>query len=102
MVRLLVKSNPFCEEVSKGALQGIVIVFEAFELQEMLGPLASLAGGRQVGHLDGGGSATRWGARQIFSCRLVVLVQTSGAGVGFHTKGRRERAVISVSFAVQV
>lgn len=59
----------------------------------MLWPLAALAGGGQVGNLDGGGGAAGWGACQVLGCRLVILVQTGGAGVGFHTEGRRERVV---------
>lgn len=50
----------------------------------MLGPLAPLAGGGQVGDLDGGGSAADRRACQVFSCRLVVLVQAGVAGVGLH------------------
>lgn len=50
------------------ALQCVVVVFEAFELQEVFGPLAALAGGGQVGDLDGGGSAADRRARQVLGC----------------------------------
>lgn len=43
--------------LSQGALQCVVVVFETFELQKVFGPLAALAGGGQVGDLDGGGGA---------------------------------------------
>lgn len=38
---------------SQRALQCVVVVFEALELQEVFGPLAALPSGRQVGDLDG-------------------------------------------------
>lgn len=72
---------------SQRALQRVVVVFETFELQEVFGPLAALACRRQVGDLDGGGSAADWGARQVFGCRLVMLVQAGAAGVSLHTGG---------------
>lgn len=49
--------------VSQRALQCVVVIFEAFELQKVFGPLAALTRGGQVGDLDGGGSAANWGAR---------------------------------------
>lgn len=56
-------SNP-----SQCALQCVVVVFETFELQEVFGPLAALAGGGQVGDLDGGGSAADGRAREVLGC----------------------------------
>lgn len=76
--------------VSQRALQSVVVVLEALELQEVFGPLAALAGGGQVGHLDGGGGAADGRARQVFSGRLVELIQAGVAGVGLHPGGRGE------------
>lgn len=53
---------------SQGALQCVVVVLEAFELQKVLGSLAPLAGGGEVGHLDGGGGAPNRRAGQVFGC----------------------------------
>ena len=78
---------------SQRALQRVVIVFEAFELQEVFGPLAALAGGGQVGDLDGGGGAANRRPRQVLGCRLVMLVQTGGAGIGLHPVGRKENGL---------
>jgi len=80
--------------LSQGALQGVVVVLEALQLQEVLGPLAALAGGGQVGHLDGGrGGAACGGARQVLGGTLVLQVQAGAAGVGLHPGvwGERER-----------
>lgn len=79
---------------SQGALQGVVFVFETFELQKVFGPLAALASGGQVGDLDGGGSAPHRGARQVLCCGLVVLVQTGGAGIGFHPEGGEKKEAL--------
>lgn len=57
---------PCC--VSQGALQCVVVVLEAFELQKMFGSLAPLASRGEVGHLDGGGSAPDRGTSQVFGC----------------------------------
>lgn len=57
----------------------------------MFGPLATLTGGGQVGDLDGGGSAADWRACQVFSCRLMVLVQAGVAGVGLHPEAEERR-----------
>lgn len=76
---------------SQRALQCVVVVFETFELQEVFGPLAALACRGQVGDLDGGGGAADRGARQVFGCRLVVLVQAGAAGVGLHPGGGMEQ-----------
>lgn len=65
--------------VSQRTFQRVVVVFETFQLQEVFGPLAALAGGGQVGHLDGGGSAADGRTRQVFGCRLVMLVQAGAA-----------------------
>lgn len=54
--------------MSEGALQCVVVVLEAFELQKVFGPLAALTGGGQVGDLDGGGGALDWGAAQVLGC----------------------------------
>lgn len=48
----VVSDSPF-DSLSQGALQCVVVVFEAFELQKVFGPLAALASGGQVGDLDG-------------------------------------------------
>lgn len=56
----------------------------------MLGSLAPLAGGGEVGHLDGGGSAPDGRTSQVFGCRLVMLVQTGAAGIGLHP-GQKNR-----------
>lgn len=72
------------KRLSQGALQGVVVVLEAFQLQKVLGPLAPLASGGKVGHLDGGGGAPHRRARQVFGRRLVMLIQTGAAGVGLH------------------
>lgn len=69
---------------SQRALQGVVIVFEALELQKVFGSLTALPGGGKVGDLDGGGGAADWGAGQVLGCRLVVLIQAGAAGVGLH------------------
>lgn len=69
---------------SKCALQCVVVVFEVLELQEVLGPLAARPRGGQVGDLDGGGRGRAGRAGQVLSSRLVLLVQTGGAGVGLH------------------
>lgn len=69
---------------SQCALQCVVVVFETFQLQEVFGPLATLASGGQVGDLDGGGSAADRRACQVFSCWLMVLVQAGAAGVGLN------------------
>lgn len=53
---------------SQCALQCVVVVLETFQLQEVFGPLATLAGGGQVGDLDGGGSAADRRACQVFCC----------------------------------
>lgn len=45
-----------CRSLSQGALQCVVVVFEAFKLQKVFGPFAALASGGQVSDLDGGGS----------------------------------------------
>lgn len=82
--RLRARSRARRCSLSQGALQGVVVVFEAFELQEVFGSLAPLARGGKVGHLDGGGGAPRRGARQVFGCRLVMLIQTGAAGIGLH------------------
>lgn len=79
---------------SQRALQRVVVVFETFELQEVFGPLAALACRGQVGDLDGGGGAADRGARQVFGCRLVLLVQAGAAGVGLHTGGVEENKQI--------
>lgn len=52
---------------SQRALQCVVVVLETLQLQEVLGPLAPLAGGGQVGDLDGGGGAADRRSRQVFS-----------------------------------
>lgn len=65
--------------MSEGALQCVVVVLEAFELQKVFGPLAALTGGGQVGDLDGGRGALDWGAAQVLGCRLVMLVQAGAA-----------------------
>lgn len=70
--------------LSQRALQCVVVVFEAFELQKVFGSLAPLASGGKVGHLDGGGGAPHRRARQVFGCRLVMLIQTGTAGIGLH------------------
>ena len=59
----------------------------------MLGPLAALAGGGQVGDLDGGGgSAACGGARQVLCGTLVLQVQAGAAGIGLHPEvWERER-----------
>lgn len=50
------------------AFQCIVIIFEAFELQEVFGPLAALAGGRQVCDLHGGGRRANGRSSQVLGC----------------------------------
>ncbi|MEQ2184795.1 hypothetical protein GOODEAATRI_011778, partial [Goodea atripinnis] len=55
-------SCPVHRKQARNCLQGVVVVFEAFELQKVFGPLAALARGGQVGDLDGGGSAAHRGA----------------------------------------
>lgn len=57
-----------CSSPSQGALQRVIVVLEAFELQKMFGSLAPLASGGKVGHLDGGGSAPNRRASQVFGC----------------------------------
>lgn len=57
----------------------------------MFGPLAALAGGGQVCDLDGGGSAADRRACQVLGCRLVMLVQAGGAGIGLHPDEQRKR-----------
>lgn len=86
-------TNTLPVRVSQCALQCVVVVFETFELQKVFGPLAALAGGGQVGDLDGGGSAADRRTSQVLRCRLVMLVQAGGAGIGLHPKGgeRKER-----------
>ena len=104
-------SVPFCSEpclslppykvslFSQGALQGVVVVLEALELQEVLGPLAALAGGGQVGDLDGGGGgAACGGTSQVLGGALVLQVQAGAAGVGLHPgvwKSERVRSIMS-------
>lgn len=56
----------------------------------MFGPLAALAGGGQVCDLDSGGSAADRRACQVLGCRLVMLIQAGGAGIGLHTAEHRE------------
>ncbi len=73
--------------LSQGALQRVVVVFETFELQKVFGSLAALAGGGQVGDLDGGGGAPDRRACQVLGCGLVMLVQAGGAGIGLHPEG---------------
>ena len=103
-------SVPFCSEpglslppckvslFSQGALQGVVVVLEALELQEVLGPLAALAGGGQVGDLDGGGGgAACGGTSQVLGGTLVLQVQAGAAGVGLHPevwKSERARSIM--------
>lgn len=77
--------------LSQGALQRVVFVFKTFELQKVFGPLAALSGGGQVGDLDGGRTAPDGGARQVLRCRLVVLVQTGGAGICFYPEGEQNK-----------
>lgn len=57
-----------CSSLSQGALQCVIVVLEAFELQKMFGSLALLASRGKVGHLDGGGSAPNRRASQVFGC----------------------------------
>lgn len=59
----------------------------------MFGPLAALAGGGQVGDLDGRGSAPHRRACQVFGCGLVMLVQAGAAGIRFHTEGREKNGM---------
>lgn len=72
---------------SQRALQCVVVVFETFELQKVFGPLAALASWRQVGDLDGGGSAADRRACQVLGCGLVMLVEAGGAGIRLHAEG---------------
>lgn len=77
--------------LSQGALQRVVVVFETFELQEVFGPLAALAGRGQVGDLDGGGGVPDRRASQVLGCRLVMLVQAGGAGIRLHPGERQQK-----------
>lgn len=72
------------------AFQGVVVVLEVLELQEMLGPLAALSWGGQVCDLNGGPRGRPRRVGQIFSCWLVLLVQAAGAGVDLYTGIRRK------------
>lgn len=83
--------SPSSDGASQRALQRVVVVFETFQLQEVFGPLAALARGRQVGDLDGGWSAADWRGRQVFGCGLVILVQAGATGVGLHAEEKDER-----------
>lgn len=79
-----------CGNISQRALQCVIVVLETFKLQKVFGPLAALASRGQVSDLDGGGSAANRRASQILGCRLVLLVQTSAAGIGLNTKKMKE------------
>lgn len=52
---------------SQRALQRVVVVFEALQLQEVFGTFALLAG-RQVGDLDGGGVGYFRGQSEVLGC----------------------------------
>lgn len=52
---------------SQGALQRVVVVLEALQLQEVFGTFALLAG-RQVGDLDGGGAGDFGGQSEVLGC----------------------------------
>lgn len=76
---------------SQSAFQGVIVVLEALELQEVFGALALLVGG-QVGDLDGGGAgAFRWD-RQVLGRRLVLPL--GAASPGLDAVGRKETQVV--------
>lgn len=52
---------------SQGALQRVVVVLEALQLQEVFGTFALLAG-RQVGDLDGSGAGDFGGQSEVLGC----------------------------------
>lgn len=66
---------------SQGALQCVVVVLEALQLQEVFGTFALLAG-RQVGDLDGGGAGDFRGEGEVLRCRLVLPLAAASPGLG--------------------
>lgn len=66
---------------SQGALQRVVVVLEALQLQEVFGTFALLAG-RQVGDLDGGGAGDFRGEGEVLRCRLVLPLAAASPGLG--------------------
>lgn len=66
--RAYIFRSVFNNSLSQGALQCVVVVFETFKLQKVFRPFAALAGGGQVGDLDGGGSAADRRACQVLGC----------------------------------
>lgn len=70
---------------SQSALQGVVVVLEALQLEEVLGTFTLLTGG-EVCHLDGcRGDVRRLG--QVFGCGLVLSLSAPTAC--FHPEGER-------------
>ena len=74
---------------SQGALQRVVVVLEALQLQEVFGTFALLAG-RQVGDLDGGGVGDFRGQGEVLRCRLVLPLAAASPRLGPAGKRRGE------------